>query len=264
MKLLTKVSLLAWMWFAFFQASTAQTTDPVRVELNRVFANLNRSAIPTGVLQEYGQEFVDLQQYDGSTTATNIVDETSWSLIYHTFHSARITGTQSLPTIDQVNNNTETAQRSNSAVVVPILYGQYAYMRSDAVSSNLLRVQNNALYDVAGRTQSPYLTRNLFAAAPLRDVSEDGTFSIVFLSNHFYTSTTQTVQQIRVDMGDGNGFRTATFGTPLGASYSTAGERTLTIRVTFNNGTSLQCFSKIQVLRPVTISSSRFAPTLLE
>jgi len=247
------------MWLALSQVSIAQTTDPVRTELNRVFANLNRSAIPTGVLREYGQAFANLEQFDGSTTATNIVDETAWSLIYHAFHSARISGTQSLPGIDQVNINTETAQRSNSAVVVPVLYGQYASIRTDAVSANLLRVQNNALYDVAGRTQNPYLTRNVFAAAPLRDVSEDGTFSIIFLSSHFYTNTTNTVQQIQVDMGDGGGFRTATLGTPLGASYLSAGERTLTIRVTLNNGTSWQCFSKIKVLRPANISA-RYAP----
>ncbi|MDX1941840.1 MAG: T9SS type A sorting domain-containing protein [Saprospiraceae bacterium] len=259
MKLLTNVGLLAWMWFALSQASIAQTTDPVRTELDRVFANLNRSDIPTGVLREYGVAFANLEQFDGSTNANNIVDETAWSLIYHAFHSARISGTQSLPSINQVNTNTEAAQRSNSAVVVPLLYGQYASIRTDAVSSNLLRVQNNALYDVAGRTQNPYLTRNLFAAAPLRDFTEDGTFSIVFLSNHFYTNTTNTVQQIQVDMGDGGGFRTATFGTPLSASYTSVGERTLTIRITLNNGTNWQCYSKIKVLHPVSISA-RYAP----
>ena len=63
MKKLTNVCLLAWMWFALSQASMAQTTDPVRTELDRVFANLNRTAIPTGVLQEYGVAFANLQQF---------------------------------------------------------------------------------------------------------------------------------------------------------------------------------------------------------
>lgn len=36
---------------------------------------------------------------------------------------------------------------------------------------NLLRVQNQPLYDVPGRTQSPYLTRTLFAVAPTEAVA---------------------------------------------------------------------------------------------
>ncbi|MFC4791331.1 hypothetical protein ACFPAF_04465 [Hymenobacter endophyticus] len=36
---------------------------------------------------------------------------------------------------------------------------------------NLLRVQNNQLYDVPGRTQSPYRTRTAVAVAPTEAVA---------------------------------------------------------------------------------------------
>ena len=259
MKKLTNVCLLAWMWFALSQAVTAQT-DPIRTQLNSIFANLNRSAIPAGVLREYGVELLDLAQFNGTATSSNEVNPAAWNMIYQTFYSARISGTQNLVDIEQVNSRVETDLRNNTAVITPIFFGEYDTLRADAVSQNLLRVQSNQLFDVAGRPESPYRTARVFAATPMRNFTEDGNFSLLFKSDQYYTNTTRTISSIQVDMADGQGFRTATFGTPVSATYTTTGTRIITIRVTLNNATTWQCYSSVQVLRAAATTSLRYNP----
>jgi hypothetical protein len=50
---------------------------------------------------------------------------------------------------------------------VAILFGQYAALKPNAVTANLLNVSNQQFYDVPGRSQLPYQQMNLFAAAHL-------------------------------------------------------------------------------------------------
>jgi len=41
-------------------SSAFAQTDPVRTQLNSIFANINKSQVPTGFLQEYGEPLVAL------------------------------------------------------------------------------------------------------------------------------------------------------------------------------------------------------------
>lgn len=63
-----------------------------------------------------------------------------------------------------VNNLIDTS-RSKGNSTVAVLYGQYASLKPNSLSSNLLTLTNQQFYDVAGRSQIPYQTNNLFAAS---------------------------------------------------------------------------------------------------
>lgn len=55
------------------------------------------------------------------------------------------------------NTRIATAKAAAGAVIfLSVQYLPYARIRPDALQNNLLRVQNEQVYDVAGRTQSPY------------------------------------------------------------------------------------------------------------
>jgi len=53
----------------------------------------------------------------------------------------------------------------------------YATIRPDAFSQNLLIFQNQQVYDVAGRSASPYTAQTMFAAAPTRTYAPTGNVS---------------------------------------------------------------------------------------
>ncbi len=81
----------------FVCAKGLAQTDPISTQLNSVFANVNKSQIPTGFLQEYGIPFLPLEVFNGVLTDSNKVDNRSWRMVYASLQTARINGPNLLP-----------------------------------------------------------------------------------------------------------------------------------------------------------------------
>ena len=89
----------------------------------------------------------------------------------------------------------------------------YATLRPDALAARLLVAQNGQLYDVPGRSASPYRTQTLFAVAPATPVARTGAVSFVFAPGLHVESGgagTGSVQALSLDFGDGQGYQAAT------------------------------------------------------
>jgi hypothetical protein len=241
-----KKALTIFVFLALAVQVRAQ--DPLRDKLNLVFANINKSQIPTGFLEEYATPLVPLDVFNGVLTDSNRVQTPDvWRMIYTTLYSSRIYGTNPLPTLTVVNTAFTNAESANTAIPVPLLYADYNYIRPDAVSANLLRITNDQLYDVAGRTQSPYYGRSLFASVPLKIKSTTGSVSFIFKPELFYKVSAKTLQYIYVDFEDGRGYINVLWNTPVNASYSTIGIRRIKIKITFTDGTKAECYSDVNV-----------------
>jgi hypothetical protein len=144
--------------------ASAQDFTPLRQNLDNVFSPLNKAQIPTGILDEYGYGLTEAQGID----ATDTLDADAWRGLYYSLFTARIYGTQTLPVIDTLNARMDSYiagfATQTEPIQIPAIHYNYAALRSDAITANLLRVQSGKLYDVAGRTQSPYLSKTVFAA----------------------------------------------------------------------------------------------------
>lgn len=57
--------LLLLSWTLLARTAAAQTTDPVRQKLDAIFANLDKSQVPTGRLAEAAVPLAALQNFDG-------------------------------------------------------------------------------------------------------------------------------------------------------------------------------------------------------
>jgi hypothetical protein len=136
-----------------------------------VFALINKSQIPTGILDEYGYGLMEAK----SITSQDTLDINSWRALYYSLFTARIYGTQTLPSLDTLNARFE--QYTGSAIQVPLIHYDFNGLKSNAVSSNLLSVQNQQFKDVIGRTQSPYSSHSVFASALSKAVSYTGDVS---------------------------------------------------------------------------------------
>lgn len=82
---------LSLLMLLAYSLVTAQ--DPLRDKLNHVFANINKSQIPTGCLQEYATPLLPLDIFHGVLTDSNCVDLDGWRMVYTTLYSSRIYGT---------------------------------------------------------------------------------------------------------------------------------------------------------------------------
>jgi len=157
-------------------------------------------------------------------------------------------GNFTLPDLDVVNDRLE-GYDDPDLVSLPVLHLRYNRLRDDAVSQNLLRIQNEQVYDVAGRSQSPYETRTVFAASPSQSVSETGSAQFILRPELFFTNTGKTLSSTRVDFGDGAGYVAVGWNTPINVLYGTVGNKTIKLRLQYTDGTVAESQSAFGVSR---------------
>ncbi|MCW3073048.1 MAG: hypothetical protein JWP69_117 [Flaviaesturariibacter sp.] len=205
--------LLAWLY------SFAQT-DPLREKLDSVFQHVNKSLIPTGYLKEYGAEFMPLHCFNGVLTDSNVVTNLdAFRFAYTDLSTAKIQPSlPDMPALTAVNARIDSL-RGGAASPVALLYGSYASLRDDALAQNLMTLSNEQVFDVAGRTQSPYLTHTLFAAAAIHTRFRD-TVRLTFNSALYYTNTGASVTALWVDFKDGAGYQAIPAGATLTKVYA--------------------------------------------
>ncbi|MEO6868803.1 MAG: hypothetical protein ABI168_04105 [Ginsengibacter sp.] len=234
---------------SIFSNGQAQV-DSLRLNLDNIFAHVDKSQVPTGFLEEYGAQFANLKTYNGILTDSNYVNAMAWHYIYASVYSAKIYGANTLQTPDSNYTIFNIEAIGNTNVnPVSILALNYSSLKPDAVSNNLFTISNNQLYDVTGRTQSPYQLNTAFAAAPLYETDVDGVLDLIFKQDLFINTTGKTLSSIQVNFNDGNGFVTAAWNTTISASYGDTGIKKLTFKINFTDASSLQCYSNVRILK---------------
>ncbi|GAA3922451.1 hypothetical protein [Hymenobacter algoricola] len=190
--------------------------------IGAVFQYVDRSQVPTGILEEYGFSNLDLSQYTGqASTPDNQADMSRWRRGYGALYRARFgPNAPAMPTLAQVNTTLE-GYAADSLVELPALYYRYHRYRADAVAQNLVQVQNNQIVDVAGRSQSPYEARTAFVVAPTQNAFATNQLKFVLRSALYYSNTGLAPSSSEIDFGDGRGYLAVAWDTPLSVTYST-------------------------------------------
>ena len=139
--------------------------------INRVFAAVDKSRINSGILEEYGLQFIDHAPFTGTNgfTVDNQLDINRWRAIYGDLQGARInTNSASMVSLASANQALDLYAR-DAYVELPILHYNYHSIAIDALSAGRIRSVNNRLFDVAG--QNPYQLNSAFAVAASSPVS---------------------------------------------------------------------------------------------
>jgi hypothetical protein len=227
---------------------TVSSGDPVADKMNFIFAHLDKSQVPTGFLADYGAEFLPLDIFNGVLTDSNKVNMDVWRMAYASLYTSRIYGTNPLPTFESINTTIENVQSAASAAIpVAVAFSKYDYIKSDAFSNNLLKLENEQLKDVPGRTQSPYSERFFFTASPISNYANSGTVSLVFKPELFYNTSGKTAQNLYVDFADGRGYLTVSWNNPVSTTYTSDGTKLIKLKVSFTDNSSYECYSQLEV-----------------
>ncbi|MEO6453446.1 MAG: hypothetical protein ABIN97_05205, partial [Ginsengibacter sp.] len=244
-----KVEICLLVILVLIAVSGKAQVDSAQLQLNSIFQYIDKSQIPTGFLEEYGAEFANLKTYNGILTDSNTVNPMAWHYIYAGVYSAKIYGTNTLPA-PEANYTVFNSEALLNINVNPVsmLALNYSTLKPTAMVDNLFTMSNNQLYDVAGRTQSPYQLNTAFAASPFYETDDDGILNLIFKQNLFINNTGKQVSTIKVDFNNGNGFITAAWNSIVSASYTTTGSKQLIIKLSFTDGSFLQCYSKVNII----------------
>lgn len=234
---------------AFFCLSgNAQTTDVLRTQLNSIFQYVDKSQVPTGYLEEYGPRIVPFDIFNGILTDSNRVDNDLWEVLYGSIRASKIYGSTSLPELPTVTSAIKTNSNYPAyTFAVPMLLIDYAALNENAVQQNLFTVTNNQIFDVQGRPQSPYLQRTLFAATPSLNYTGNGTVTVLFKSDLFYTNTNKTISNVQIDFNDHNGYITIQLNRPYTKTYTDTGYKRWKIKLNCTDNSSYECYAEFYV-----------------
>lgn len=137
-------------------------------QMDFIFQHVNRSAVGTGLLLDYGMRFTDVAKYNGTLQTGNYLSRAVWQALYASLYSMKFNSNTSLLSPTVVRASIDQAVAADSAVInISLLNITYEKLKDNALSSNLVFVQNNQVYDTPNRPASPYETRTAFAATPL-------------------------------------------------------------------------------------------------
>lgn len=258
MKKIFKILLCLCVLTSSLDSYAQVDTSTTQKLLQYIFQPIDKEQIPTGFLEEYGCPMLPMATFNGTLTDSNRIDMNLWRTLYLQLQTGWTRSTANpLPAITSVNTIIKQNVGSTLPIPIPLIIGQYNTVKSNAFTSNLLAYNSGTKQtsDVAGRGQSPYDTKNLFAVCPNKKQTLVGSETFVVQSNMIWNNTGKTISQIQIDFVDGQGFQTITVGTPISISYTDTGYKKWTVKVVLSDNSVLQCYNEYYVLRASNIAS---------
>ncbi|MGH2643348.1 MAG: esterase/lipase family protein, partial [Chitinophagaceae bacterium] len=233
----------------FVHLAHAQTTDSFYLRTQYIFQYLEKNRITTGMLQDYGIDFIDIENYDGlQLSDTNQVTSLKWQDLYESLYTYQI-NTNALLTLspDSVNSLVFNDQQ-NGYTPLSLLMIQYDKFRDDAATNNLITISNDQFYDryVNGVWQNPYEIKNAFAVGMAQDIYKTADITFRLPSNLVFNNA-GTIQSIQADFADGNGWRNITLNQNITVSYPDTGYKHIQFKITLTSSQVFQSTAAIWV-----------------
>ncbi len=246
-----KLLLFLLLGLLFNRNLWAQNTpDDFSNRIKSIFQYVDTSPVNTGILLDCGIDFLNLDNHAGTTLLdSNFVSMREWRSIYGSLLSSQFNNQVSFTSFPDFNNLLNSYTSSAQPTPFAFLYYNYQVLRGDAINSGLMYASNDQLFDVANRSQSPYLTKSAFAIAPQKDyfTAPAGAVSFIFPTALMFGNTGKTISQLKINLDDGNGLRVVPVGNAFTATYNSGGVKNVTYEVTFTDYTVLTSHSKIYI-----------------
>jgi pimeloyl-ACP methyl ester carboxylesterase len=234
-------------------------TDLVRNELNSIFQNIDKTQIPTGYLNEYGPEVVYKKWLNGVLSDSNLIaDMNIYNFLYNDIENCRINIPSNTPPIyaritqpivpplDSVKQWIDVS-RYDTVTNLAIFSANYASLREDALQQNLFTKVGNQIFDVAGRTQSPYILNHTFAAAPVLQESKFTNQIRLGYTSLFYGNNSYGVSTVQVNFLDGAGYQNIYSNGAASSITKTytdsSGFKKFAVKVIYTNGSIDECYT---------------------
>lgn len=170
---------------------------------------LNKGFVSSGFLSNQGTMLLSMQRFNGTLTYDNRYNLNLWRIMYVQLQKSYCgNASNPLPDIVTVNNAIENASGNAEPNNIALLMGNYDELREDALANNLVTYNTTTkqVYDVRSREESPYISKQLFAASPINNYTFTGTETFKFNSNLFYNTTGQSLSSLQINYGNGQGF----------------------------------------------------------
>jgi Secretion system C-terminal sorting domain len=208
-----------------------------------VFDHVDMTQIPSGLLYEKALPFSKMKNYNGQLSDSNFVEETQFQLIAAHIAACGVFTNSAWITPDALH-----AGHSGGAdIPMSMILYQYDMFKSDVLNGQYFSIQNNQLFDIPNRPNSPYQPNHVAALLLSDSIRNDLQITFKLDAGHFFSNITNTISTNQVDFGDGLGFRPLGFGTTYTINYSTYSTKEIVISTTLTNGSVLKSHTKLKL-----------------
>ncbi len=229
---------LTLLWVGRVTAQVTETTEggDIQQTLNAMFQNVNTSTVPYGLLMSKSIYFDNIHKYNGVTISDSTdVNINTFGWLYSMLGMAQV-GANTLPAAETLYG--ENAYTEGAPVPLVVMCERYGHFKSTAFDDNLMRYDNNQLFDVSGRTEDPYTSSLVFVASPIVNKFKTGNISFVLPSNRIIRNF-GTSPAFSIDFG--SGFRSIRVGEPFSVSLPVGTTRAV-MQLQVTNGRLKQRF----------------------
>ena len=252
---MSKYTISFIMSFSLCMIAKAQVFEDfssIRTDLNYRFENLDKSRIPTGLLEDYAIDLVDLHQFDGANMSdSSLVNFTTFEQILRSLRSSAPL-TAPFNDVSTIIDSLSVFHNNTSTIPIGTVVYRYNYIREDALLNQLVNYSfsTGQVSDrFIGETWvNPYDEEKIVAFSPYMNVVYSPGVTFSFPSNMVFSNL--TINSIQFDAGDGFGFRTVQ-NENLTINYPCAGTYELKMKVQLlenNSYQELNAHSMIHVL----------------
>lgn len=236
------LSLLLWLSLPPIYGQAVEENQEVRNFLDNMFQHLDKSKVPKGLLSDYAFELVELDRFNGyQLNENNYTDRETYELLLRTIRSSAV-GTKPFGNVNDILTNQYNAGNTTTISLSGLAF-QYSKIKSNALTSNLIRYENNKVYDntIGGVWQNPYESKYVVGICAQDSIFEGSAFTFKLNSNCWFSNL--SYKSIEIDP-DGKGYKTLSLGGSLNVSYS-EGPHIIRLRVNLTDGNQLYAHTVI-------------------
>lgn len=255
-------SILFFIMSASTYGQTSITeNEVVRASLDKMFMNLDKSKVPTGLLLDYAIDIVDFDKYDGrELTDSNYVSLSILENILRSVNSASVTSTLPVANIETLTDNPLVSSNVN----IFLALFKYNYIKANVIEDGLLTYDESTeqVSDryIDGIWQNPYGENYIAAFAPSSAISPSLNVEFTFSSSNIKSNVSEDYS-VQFDAGDGVGFRTVNVSDVLNVNYPESGLKELRMRIALGDKL-LELHSQIYVEKSISVLSTDTEPNL--
>jgi hypothetical protein len=220
---------------------------PYHEMVDSIFKHVDFSYVTTGVLVDRAFQPTQIEKYNGVLTDTNQMVIQDFNALYAVMFMGATDTTNRLPEpMSEFINHFDTLS-ARDVIPIPVIFYQYDKFKSNTIDDSLMYFSGIQLYDNLNRTESPYEQHLLFGAAPAVNIADTNVLQLIISNDFYYSNSDKTIHTIQVDYGNETGYRTITMGNISNVTYTSGGDKTIKVKITYTDNTVMESHSFIRI-----------------
>ncbi len=212
-------------------------------------AALDKTLITTRILYDRVAHMAGLESFGNNASAIDFSSLGHFLQAYYELHAADYSNTGTEPCRELLRSNALYYSSRNQVLMGALRY-RFNYIDTNAVRDIKLVWccgPGGPIYDVARRSSSPYLQRDVLVGAALADTLKSRSTSFVLDPASCFSNIGSALLSASVNFGDGGGYRVCLPSQPVAVTYPTAGRKIITFTFVYADGQRLTTRSELHV-----------------